>query len=276
MSYINKSQELVISKFLQRYDYDGVLDILIECGIESGDLYYLLKSCKYATNFDFKTALKLTNNLSEQMLERKEIKNLITNLENLNKGEPEDILSELIENIKIQIVNEEYIDFLGRLYRLKEALFKYIFVNTKEGKRYTVSMHGNMVSKKNILYTLKKKYNIYNGNLIHGVTQYIKRYLKQTKRMDRVLEILNSEKLENLIRLRNESPVGHGFRGVSKEDIEKIYGSPMEVVYDLIKACELLDLGINTKKYEHINDIVIELLSKYVEHGGDGEFERKC
>ena len=56
MSYINKSQELVISKFLQRYDYDGVLDILIECGIESGDLYYLLKSCKYATNFDFKTA----------------------------------------------------------------------------------------------------------------------------------------------------------------------------------------------------------------------------
>ena len=29
MSYINKSQELVISKFLQRYDYDGVLDILI-------------------------------------------------------------------------------------------------------------------------------------------------------------------------------------------------------------------------------------------------------
>ena len=27
-------------------------------------------------------------------------------------------------------------------------------------------MHGYMVSKKNILYTLKKKYNIYNGNLI--------------------------------------------------------------------------------------------------------------
>ena len=275
MSYINKSQELVISKFLKRYDYDGILDILIECGIESGDLYYLLKSCKYATNFDFKTAIELTNNLSEEMLERKEIKDLISNLENLKSGEPEDILSELIENIKIQIVNEEYIDFLGRLYRLKEALFKYIFVSTKENKKYTVSMHGKMVSKKNILYTLKKKYNIYNGNLIHGVTNYIKRYLKQTKRMDRVLEILNSKKLENLIKLRNQSPVGHGFKGVSKEDIEEIYGSPMEVVYDLIKACELLDLGINTKKYENINDILIELLSKYVEYGGDDRFERK-
>ncbi|MDU2591940.1 MAG: hypothetical protein E7C86_04900, partial [Paeniclostridium sordellii] len=71
MRYINKSQELVICKFLQRYDYDGVLDILIEAGIESGDLYDLLNSCKYATNFDFNTALSIAKNLSEPMLERK-------------------------------------------------------------------------------------------------------------------------------------------------------------------------------------------------------------
>ncbi|MDU6248795.1 MAG: hypothetical protein E6612_07740, partial [Paeniclostridium sordellii] len=77
MRYINRSQELVICKFLQRYDYDGVLDILIEADIESGDLYTLLNSCKYATNFDFKNALNHANNLSEAMLERKEIKNLI-------------------------------------------------------------------------------------------------------------------------------------------------------------------------------------------------------
>ena len=35
--------------------------------------------------------------------------------------------------------------------------------------------------------------------------KYIKIYIKQTKRMDKVLEILNSQKLENLIKLRNES-----------------------------------------------------------------------
>ena len=181
MTYINESQEFVISKFLKRYDYDGVLDILIEADIETGDLYNILESCKYATNFDFDTSLKMIKKLSESMLERKDIQALITNLENLQKGEPEDILSELIENMKIQVMNEEYIDFLGRLYRLKEALFKYIFVSTKESKKYIVSMHGHMVSKKNILYTLKKKYNIYNGNLIHGVTQYIKRYIKRLR-----------------------------------------------------------------------------------------------
>lgn len=92
--------------------------------------------------------------------------------------------------------------------------------------------------------------------------------------MDKVLEILNSQKLENLIKLRNESPVGHGFKGVSREDIESIYGSPMEVIQDLIKACEMLDLGINTTKYEDINDIIIELLSKYVIYRGDEKLER--
>jgi len=266
MVSLDKSQEYVISKFLQRYDYDAVLDILDEAGIIDGDLYLLMESSKYAVNFDFKKALASINKMSEQMLSRREIKKLISNLDNLNIGEPEDILSELIENMKIQIVNEEYIDFLGRLYRLKEAVFKYIFVSTKESKTYKVYMHGYMVSKKNILYTLKKKYNIYNGNLIHGITQYINKHLKKTKRMDKVVEILNGERLENLIKLRNESPVGHGFKGVSKEDIEDIYGNPMEVVQDLVKACELLDLGIKMDKYDNINEMAIHMIGNYNDH----------
>ncbi len=265
MSSLDKNQEYVISKFLQRYDYDAVLDILDEAGIIEGDLYLLMESSKYAVNFDFKKALKSINKMSEEMLSRRQINKLITNLENLNTGEPEDILSELVENMKIQIINEEYIDFLGRLYRLKEALFKYIFISTKESKTYKVSMHGYMVSKKNILYTLKKKYNIYNGNLIHGVTQYINKHIKKTKRMDKVVEILNSDRLESLIRLRNESPVGHGFKGVSKEDIEELYGNPMEVVQDLIKACELLDIGIKMDKYDNINEMAIHMIGSLKE-----------
>ena len=263
MASLNKTQEYVISKFLDRYDYAGVLEILEEDGLENRDLYLLMKSCKYAVNFDFKSALNIINQIKFEDLSRGDIQYLIRNLENLISGDPEDLMSELIANIKIQIVNEEYIDFLGRLYRLKEALFKYIFVNTKENKKYKVCMHGKMVSKKNILYTLKKKYNIYNGNLIHGVTNYVQKYVKKTKRMDKVIEILNGEKLENLIKLRNDSLVGHGFKGVSKEDIEYIYGDPMEVTKDLVKACELLDLGINIDKYDQINEIAIRLIGNY-------------
>ena len=56
------------------------------------------------------------------MLERKDIQALITNLENLQKGEPEDILSELIENMKIQVMNEEYIDFLASKDALRQNM----------------------------------------------------------------------------------------------------------------------------------------------------------
>lgn len=266
MLYLDKTQEYIIYKFLERYDYDAVLDVLEENSIIEGDLYLLLESSKYAINFDFKKALLSLKKMSPTMLSRMEIKKLMNNLGNLESGEPEDILSELIENMKIQIVNEEYIDFLGRLYRLKEALFKYIFVNSKEKKTYKVSMHGYMVSKKNILYTLKKKYNIYNANLITGVTSYINKYLKKTKRMEKVVEILNGERLEDLIRLRNESPVGHGFKGVSKEDIEQIYGNPMEVIQDLVKACELLDIGIKMNKYDNINEMAIHMIGGYTNY----------
>ncbi|MGL5348621.1 MAG: hypothetical protein ACRDA3_14830 [Peptostreptococcaceae bacterium] len=266
MGYLNTNQEYAISRFLHRYDYDSVIDILEEAGVIDGDLYYLMESCQHCMNFNFKDALKCIEKMSQSMLSRREIQKLITNLKNLESGEPEDILSELVENMKIQVINQEYIDFLGRLYRLKEALFKYIFVNTKESKTYKVNMYGYMLSKKNILYTLKKKYNIYNGNLIHGVTQYINRHVKKTKRMEKVVEILNSERLENLIKLRNESPVGHGFKGISKDEIEDIYGNPMEVIRDLVKACELLDLGITVNKYDNINEMAIQMIGSYDKH----------
>ncbi|MEG2788243.1 MAG: hypothetical protein RR942_10510, partial [Romboutsia sp.] len=164
MSSLDKNQEYLISKFLKRYDYDAILEVLEEADIIDGDLFLLIKSCNYALNFDFKNALEIIERMSTTMTSRSEIKELMCNLNNLKIGDPEDILSELIENIKIQVVKGEYIDYLGRLYRLKEALFKYIFVSSKESKTYKVCMYGYMVSKKNILYTLKKKYNIYNGN----------------------------------------------------------------------------------------------------------------
>ncbi len=260
---LNECQEYAVAKFLKRYDYSAILDILEEADINSGDLYYLTESCMYSMNFEFKKALNSLNKINDDFLNLKGLSKVRDNLENLINGEVDDILSELIENIRIQIINREYIDFLGRLYRVKEALLKYIFVSTKENKKYKIDMNSYMLSKKNILYTLKKKYNIYNANLIHGVTNYIHRYVRQTKRMDRVLEILNGEKLENLIKLRNDSLIGHGFKGVSKEDIEYIYGNPMEVTKDLVKACELLDLGINIDKYDHINEIAIQLIGNY-------------
>ena len=53
MEILSENQEYAISKFLQRYDYDAVLEILEEAGIIDGDLYFLIESCQYSVNFEF-------------------------------------------------------------------------------------------------------------------------------------------------------------------------------------------------------------------------------
>ena len=42
MNVLSENQEYAISKFLQKYDYNSVLDILEEAGIITGDLYFLI------------------------------------------------------------------------------------------------------------------------------------------------------------------------------------------------------------------------------------------
>ena len=46
MEILSENQEYAISKFLKRYDYDAVLEILEEAGIIDGDLYFLIESCQ--------------------------------------------------------------------------------------------------------------------------------------------------------------------------------------------------------------------------------------
>ena len=53
---------------------------------------------------------------------------------------------------------------------------------------------------------------------------------------------------------------------ISKEEIETIYGSPMEVMRDLVKACELLDLGISSNKYDDINEMAVHMIGSYENH----------
>lgn len=67
------------------------------------------------------------------------MKYLKKNLEKLIDGEPLTLFSELMENLEFQIVNEEYIDFLGRVYRFKEAILKYMFVKKLEERTLFIS-----------------------------------------------------------------------------------------------------------------------------------------
>lgn len=249
----------VIVKLIDRYDYGGALELLSECGLENSDAAILMDSCRYAVNFDFKTARQLLYNASDELLESKELKALIGNLNELVDGEPDAIFSELMENVKFQIVNEEYIDFLGRIYRFKEAVMKYMFA-IRHANRTRFSFHLPLMSKRYILKTLRKQYKIFNSSLMFAMTTYFYRNAKEEKKTIEIVRLLNSEKMLALIDLRNESIVGHGFVGVSVDDIYRVYGNPYNILDDFRVCLENLDIQINRYKYAKINDMIKEQL----------------
>jgi hypothetical protein len=248
-----------LRKLVDRYDYGGALDLLNDRGLEDTDVAKVMNSCRYAVNFDFKTAKYLLNTLSEAEKEKPNVKDMSKNLDALIDGHPDAMFSELMENIKFQIVNEEYIDFLGRVYRFKEALLKYIFVSNHIGKN-RFSLINVQMEKREILKKLRKKYRIYNSNLMYGITTYIHRYLKNEYKYSEIEKILNSDHMKSLIELRNDSIVGHGFQGVSIDDIYRYYGNPYNVLDDFDKCLKKLDVKLFRYKYSVINKYIYSLI----------------
>lgn len=249
-----KSYDVII-KLIDRYDYGGALEILYKKNFKNTDESVIIKSCKYAVNFDFITAYSILKDLSEEKKDQKIVLRLIDNLKALIDGDPEALFSELINNIEFQIVNEEYIDFLGRVYRFKEAILKYIFVKEHLNKN-KFSFLIDAMSKRRILKILRKKHKIYNPNLIYGISTYVNKYLSYKKNYVDIVRLLNSEKMKSLMELRNNSIVGHGFRGVSREDIVKVYGNPYNIIDDFKYCLNLLNISVMDNKYNKINDFL--------------------
>lgn len=251
----------VILKLIDRFDYGGALEILQENDLEESDVAIILDSCRYAINFDFHTSRYLLNQLTEETKGTSEMVHLKKNLERLIDGDPLTIFSELMENIEFQIVNEEYIDFLGRVYRFKEAILKFMFVKNSLKKSH-FSFHLEIMSKRSIMKNLRKHYKIYNSNLVFGLTNYFKKYHQNDYAVYEVLKIMNSEKMNNLIELRNASIVGHGFVGVSVDEIYRLYGNPYNVIDDFRVCLQLNDLKVERNKYMNINDFIRRALER--------------
>lgn len=247
-----------ICRLIDRFDYGGALDIMEELGLRDTDPAILLDSCRSAVNFDFKTALMKLSRLEGEFAQDKSVLRLKKNLQKLIEGAPGAVFLELIENTRFQLVNEEYIDFLGRAYRFKEAIFKYIFVE-RHIQQGNFSMHIEAMQKRSIMKILRKRYKIYNANIVFAITTYINRNLEDT-RYDEIARILNSKRMSDMIELRNDSIVGHGFSGISRSELNRVYGDPYGALREFKKCLDLLGLETNGSKYEEVNRLIVEQL----------------
>lgn len=258
----------VIKKLIDRYDYGGAFQVLIEKGMDNADCTKIVNSCRCAVNFDFKNANMVLEELSADVEQSKIIVQMRRELVKLEEGHIEIMFSELLENIKFQIVNEEYIDFLGRVYRFREAIYKYIFVR-HHYKQRKFSFHERYMQRKEILRILRKHYKIKSSSLIIGINIYISKYMKKEYKFKNAISVIDSPRMDNLIKLRNSSLVGHGFKGVSLAEIEGHYGDPYAVLDDFDRCLRYLDIDISRFKYSKINEYIFELIEREYEESNN-------
>ncbi len=252
----------IIDTLLARYDYAGVYDLLLELGLAETDLAYVVKSCRYAINFDFDSAIDIIYASSDQLLVKRPIKNFIESLRHAKAGRAEAVFSELVESVKIQLLNDELIDFLGRVYRFKEAILKYLFIQRYTGNKRIDLLSENM-SKRYQLRLLRSKFDIHNNNISYAITLYFEKYRADDVKAKQIIDILESKQLNRLIELRNDSIVGHGFTGISRRDIADVYGDPLTVIDQFYDCMHLLELKVEKKKYDNINKF-LQALSSHV------------
>lgn len=250
----------VLKHDLERYDYAAAYELLLHHGVDDKRILNLVDSCKHAMNFDFQSAHHSLKEIKHALDFDHRFQKLMGNIEDLVKGVPNAIFSELLENTRIQLQNERYIDFLSRIYRLKEAILKYLFIRLHIQKN-RISFMAEVMSKRSILKILRKKYKVYHPNLSFAIISYIDKYHSHDWRWNGVIQILNAEKMNELMELRNACIAGHGFRGISKKDIVGIYGNTEQILDDYERVLSKIEIHVQRGKYEELNTYILDMIS---------------
>lgn len=248
-------REQILLALIQRYDFSGAYKIASI--YDEGLAYvYMLDILRYSVNFDFKKAHDILSEYGDLFpLELSSI--LEKNLLDLIYGEPNAIFSELLWNMHFQVVQEEYIDFLGRMYRFNEAFLKFLFLREHQGVH---SIFDENFNEGKINRILRKRFNIHHGNVIFGIVNYIYHHGKSPS-LKPCADFITDDKMKALVDMRNASIVGHGFNSVGYNDLVKAYGEPEVIIEDIRNIMLRAGLKIDSKKYDAINSYLIEEVS---------------
>lgn len=249
-----KSYEQFIA-LLGSYSYGPAHDIMIENNYDDSDLCKVLEAFKYSLNFDFDYAEKILQSSSAKFKHTNLYAEIRKNLDDLISGKPDAIFSELLFSMITQTSRDEYIDFMGRVYRYREALLKYLFL-ILQGKK-SINMFSEEMSKRYQITLLNQKYKIRTHNLGPALSRYFKQYHKDDHAVKRLMELLDSKKMLDLMNLRNASIIGHGFAGISLRDIEESYGDIEDLLYDFKLSAGFLGLSLDYEKYDRWNNAII-------------------
>lgn len=270
----------VISKALDRYDYSAVAALLAhQTDHRERFCWRLAEYAKHRLYFDFDTALSITENTIGEASapERSFCEDLQLDLDGLRNKERPALVRELFFNLRIKFVREEFVDFLGRVFRFQEDVLRYIVekefgFSTEMDKKRGYAEFVNGV-KKNAALTKYLEESRFSGKplkydepTIPCLTQMLKFLVEmndngngedlitdksRVENYRQVIEIF--DRVNELSGLRNKSIIAHGYDGVSRTILQEKYGEG-DIITDLRRVAELIGVDLKEDPFERIND----------------------
>ncbi len=223
-------------------------------------------ACHYAKHrlaFDFRGALahcqaaiRAAHGDTKRLLERHERSTRRLAQGRLDWSNRLLFIEELFYNLEVKVYLDEYVDALGRVWRLQEALLGWI-VRSETGietdddraleEQEASTVPGLWAYMREKSPERAPKINRYSLTLISGYLTKPEAGLSEERRTE-IAKVRNvANKLNKLSDLRNKTIIAHGFEGVSEEDIEARYGqaSLVEDVRSMVTAALEIDLSSN-------------------------------
>ncbi|KHD34262.1 hypothetical protein NL50_17710 [Clostridium acetobutylicum] len=188
----------------------------------------MVKAAHARIQFDFENASKYINKAEDYDSESRFVcDKFIYYIKELQNKKNIYLLNELKNNAIYEYKNGAYTDFLGRIFRLQEAIYRYILIkenvleeNKKSGK---------------IQRTREEKFR-YNDNKPKIDIKYMSDKLREILAQEsKEYELYNyCTKMDKLKQIRNNSVLAHGYEGVSKGKIDDEIGDTIQFLNTLL------------------------------------------
>jgi hypothetical protein len=245
--------------------------------------YHKLRALHFKNLFDFEQAINELNEAFNKadIKTKKEIKKEISILRKLEFESTDDLdrniekykllINLLIDNMESKWKNGDYVDFIGRIFRLEEAILKTIVEKEFKKSMDKYKINGNsdyhgywelLDENEEVLNYLKENKIIPEKGVNRHSLYYLVKYLiekKDCKKYNGIMEVIDKlntnnktkktpkklEKIDNLADLRNKSVIAHGFMGVSKRDIIELYNEDKYNENEIIGDLKRIKIMVN-------------------------------
>ncbi|RKD24055.1 hypothetical protein BEP19_06505 [Ammoniphilus oxalaticus] len=248
---MNTCEIYAVQRLIKRFDYDGAVEIMDLLNWKDSSIYWLVSSCQRSLNFNFAAAKSLTDLVSDHYFESNHaLARYRDELPLLDEGRPFEIFNELADNIIIQLEREAYTDFLGRIFQIRELLFKYAVIRFKLKEEYV--LRDRIYQKRAFEHRFKLR-----RGLLNGMKQILK---TSGGRWGNIVNVLSGRKMNELMDIRHRTIVAHGIETVTYQDISRVYDSPESVLTDLYQVFTWLEIPIQEHKYKAVNQELIAII----------------